>query len=126
MKVRGVRGATTTSSNTQEEILQASQELLTEIVKRNRIEIDDVASIFFSTTPDLNTEFPAVAAREIGFTNAALECLVEMNVQGSLQKCIRILMHINTDLTQQEIQHVYLKDAKSLRVDLSEKQPDRT
>jgi chorismate mutase len=121
MRVRGVRGATTASSNTQEEILQASQELLTEIVNRNGIEIDDVASIFFSTTPDLNTEFPAVAARKLGFTNAALECLVEMNVKGSLQKCIRILMHINTNLSQQEIQHVYLRDAKSLRVDLSEK-----
>lgn len=121
MRVRGVRGATTTSSNTQEGILQASQELLTEIVNRNGIEIDDVASIFFSTTPDLNTEFPAVAARKLGFTNVALECLVEMNVKGSLQKCIRILMHINTNLSQQEIQHVYLRDAKSLRVDLSEK-----
>ena len=118
MKVRGVRGATTSDSNSREDILLAAHDLITGIIETNEIMVDDVASILFSTTADLNAEFPAVAARNLGFTNTALECLVEMNVPGSLARCIRVLMHVNSDKQQKEIRHIYLKNAKSLRADL--------
>lgn len=118
MKVRGVRGATTSDSNSREDILLAAHDLITGIIEANEIMVDDVASILFSTTADLNAEFPAVAARNLGFTNTALECLVEMNVPGSLARCIRVLMHVNSDKQQKEIRHIYLKNAKSLRADL--------
>ena len=118
MKVRGVRGATTSDSNSREDILLAAHDLITGIIEANGIVVDDVASILFSTTADLNAEFPAVAARNLGFTNTALECLVEMNVLGSLARCIRVLMHVNSDKQQKEIRHIYLKNAKSLRADL--------
>ena len=118
MKVRGVRGATTSDSNSREDILLAAHDLITGIIEANGIVVDDVASILFSTTADLNAEFPAVAARNLGFTNTALECLVEMNVPGSLAGCIRVLMHVNSDKQQNEIRHIYLKNAKSLRADL--------
>ena len=118
MKVRGVRGATTSDSNSREDILLAARDLITGIIEANEIVVDDVASILFSTTADLNAEFPAVAARNLGFTNTALESLVEMNVPGSLARCIRVLMHVNSDKQQKEIRHIYLKNAKSLRADL--------
>ena len=118
MKVRGVRGATTSDSNSREDILLAAHDLITGIIEANEIMVDDGASILFSTTADLTAEFPAVAARNLGFTNTALECLVEMNVPGSLARCIRVLMHVNSDKQQKEIRHIYLKNAKSLRADL--------
>ena len=122
MLVRGIRGATTVESNTREEILAAAGELLAAIVQANDLPHDHVASIIFTTTPDLNAEFPAVAARELGWTDVALECLHEMNVPGSLPKCLRILMHVNTERSAAEIQHIYLRGAVVLRRDLVEKQ----
>jgi chorismate mutase len=118
MLVRGIRGATTVESNTREDILAASRELLDEIVRQNEINPDHVASILFSTTADLSAEFPAVAAREAGYTQVALECLTEMNVPGSLARCLRILMHVNTDRGLSEIKHIYLHGARVLRRDL--------
>jgi chorismate mutase len=118
MMVRGIRGATTVPANTREDILSAARELLDEIVRANAIDGDHVASIIFTTTPDLNAEFPAVAAREAGWTHVALECLHEMNVPGSLARCLRILMHVNTDRPAAEIKHVYLHGARVLRRDL--------
>ena len=118
MLVRGIRGATTVDSNTREDILAASRELLEEIIRQNQIDPDFVASIQFSTTPDLTADFPAVAARELGFTQVALECLLEMNVPGSLARCLRILMHVNTERSLAEIKHVYLHGARVLRRDL--------
>ena len=120
MLVRGVRGATTVATNSRDDILEAAHELLRELVRLNEIEPDHVASIIFTTTPDLNAEFPAVAAREAGFTQVALECLHEMNVPGSLPRCLRILIHVNTDRAQHEMTHVYLRDAGALRPDLTE------
>ena len=120
MLVRGVRGATTVATNSRDDILEAAHELLRELVRLNEIEPDHVASIIFTTTPDLNAEFPAVAAREAGFTQVALECLHEMNVPGSLPRCLRILMHVNTDRAQNEMTHVYLRDAGALRPDLTD------
>lgn len=122
MLVRGIRGATTVESNTREDILEAARELLDTIVQANELPHDHVASILFSTTVDLNAEFPAVAARELGWTDVALECVHEMNVPGSLPKCLRILMHVNTDKSPGEIQHIYLRGARVLRRDLVEKQ----
>ncbi len=115
MVIRGVRGATTVPANTREEILDAARELLDTIVRLNGIERGDVASIIFTTTPDLDAEFPAVAAREAGWTDVALECLHEMNVPGALPRCLRVLMHVNSERAQNEITHVYLRDAGVLR-----------
>ncbi len=115
MMIRGIRGATTVPVNTREEILDAARELLDTIVSLNGIERGDVASIIFTTTPDLDAEFPAVAAREAGWTDVALECLHEMNVPGALPRCLRVLMHVNSERAQNEIAHVYLRDAGVLR-----------
>jgi len=122
MMVRGIRGATTVESNSREEILEATRELLAEIVKANAIEHDHVASIIFTTTVDLNAEFPAVAAREDGWTDVALQCMHDMNVAGSLARCVRILMHVNTERSNAELQHIYLRGARRLRADLVERQ----
>ena len=120
MLVRGIRGATTVASNTREEILSATRELLDEMVRTNEVDHDHVASILFTTTVDLNAEFPAVAARDAGWTDVALQCMHEMNVPGSLPKCLRILMHVNTERSAAEINPVDLHGARQLRRDLVE------
>ena len=126
MMMRGIRGATTVTANTREDILEAAAELLDELVRLNEVPRDHVASIIFTTTPDLNAEFPAVAARQAGWTDVALECLHEMNVPGSLQKCLRILMHVNTERAPRELVHVYLRGARALRPDLAARQDGHT
>lgn len=118
MMVRGIRGATTVDENSREAILEAAAELLNEVVRLNAIEHDHVASIMFTATQDLNAEFPAVAARQQGWTDVALECMPEMNVPGSLQRCLRILMHVNTTRAPRDLVHVYLRGARALRPDL--------
>lgn len=119
MLVRGIRGATTANANTREAIFEATTELLTELVSQNQVDRDLVASVLFTTSPDLNADFPAAAARAAGWTDVALMCGHEMNVPGSLQKCIRILMHVNTERSGHEIQHVFLRGARALRPDLA-------
>lgn len=119
-KLRGIRGATTASANTKEAILEASSELLDAIISANDIQRDDIASVFFSATHDLNAEFPAVAARRMGWSHIALECLQEMDVPGSLPMCIRVTMHVNTAKRPDELQFVYLREARALRPDLLE------
>ena len=126
MMVRGIRGATTVDSNTREAVLEASRELLDAIVEANQLDPDHVASVIFSTTPDINAEFPAVAAREAGWTDVALECVLEMNVPGALARCLRILMHVNTERTPSELQHIYLRGARRLRTDLVERAESAT
>lgn len=117
---RGIRGAITVESNTREAILEATRELLGEMVRANDIRREDVASAYFTTTTDLNAEFPAVVARnDFGWTNIALMCGHEMDVPGSLRMCLRILLHVNTDKTQDEICHVYLRGAAVLRPDIA-------
>ncbi len=118
MMVRGIRGATTVEDNSREAILEAAGELLSEIVRLNDLDHDHVASIVFTATQDLNAEFPAVAARQLGWTDVALECMAEMYVPGSLQRCVRILMHVNTTRPAGELVHVYLRGARALRPDL--------
>lgn len=123
MPCRGVRGATTADANTSEAILKATRELLALMIRLNGILPEDVASAIFSTTPDLDAEFPALAARQLNWMHVALMCNHELGVPGSLQKCIRILIHWNTDKAADEIQHVYVKNAANLRPDLSEIPP---
>ncbi|MCH7746389.1 MAG: chorismate mutase [Chloroflexi bacterium] len=115
MKVRGIRGATTAESNTKEAIVQATKELLEELIEANDIEADDVASAIFSTTPDLNAEFPAVAARQLGWTYVALMCGHEMAVPDAQTLCVRVLVLINTEKSPQELSNIYLRGAKNLR-----------
>ena len=116
MQCRGIRGATTVSSNNKESILAASEELLVEMIRANKIEIKDIAAMFFSTTLDLNAEFPAAATRELGWPpNLALFCGHEMNVPTDLPHCLRILMLVNTKKGPEEITHVYLGKAKKLK-----------
>ena len=114
-KVRGVRGATTADSNNRDDILEATTELIRELVKANDIDSDDIASAFFSTTPDLNAAFPATAARHMGWEYVALMSGQEMSVPGGQPRCIRVLLLVNTDKSPKEIQNVYLKDAMNLR-----------
>jgi chorismate mutase len=119
MQCRGIRGATTADSNSREAILEATRELLAEMVRANDVRTEDVASGYFTTTADLNAEFPALTARnDFGWHNVALMCGHEMSVPGSLPMCIRILLHVNTERTQSEICHVYLRGASVLRPDL--------
>lgn len=117
MRLRGIRGATTVGVNTKEAILEATRELLTAIIEANDVKFDDVASVFFSTTPDLNAEFPALAARYLG-PHVALMCTHEMNVPGSLPMCLRVLLHVNTDRKPADIKFIYLRGARALRPDL--------
>ncbi len=123
MLCRGVRGATTVSSNSREEILTGTRQLLALMIRQNGIEPTDVGSAIFSSTVDLNAEFPALAARQLGWLDVPLLCTHEVDVPGSLRMCVRILAHWNTDKPQDEIQHVYIKDAVKLRPDLSDLPP---
>ena len=114
-EVRAIRGATTSPSNSSEEILAATTEMLDLITKENSLKVDDIISAFFTTTQDLNAEFPPVAARKMGWVNVALMCSHEMKVPGALQKCIRVMVHVNTDKNSTDIVNVYLRDAVNLR-----------
>ncbi|NJK78842.1 MAG: chorismate mutase [Chloroflexaceae bacterium] len=112
---RGVRGATTATANTREAILEATRDLLAHIIAANAMEPDDVASAILTTTPDLDAEFPALAARQLGWTHVALLCGHDMQVPGALTQCIRILIHWNTTKRADEIVHVYVRGAEVLR-----------
>ena len=119
MAVRGIRGATPVSQNSKDAIVEAAKELLSTMIEANDIEQDDVASAIFTTTPDLTAEFPAVGARQLGWTSVPLLCGHEMGVPGSLPLCLRILLHVNTEKSPREITHVYIRGARVLRPDLS-------
>ena len=123
MPCRGVRGATTVQKNDREEILKATRQLVALMVRRNNIDKYDVASAIFSTTPDLDAEFPALAARQLGWLDVPLLCGHEIAVPGALTHCVRVLVHWNTDIPQREIQHIYIRDAVRLRPDLSKLPP---
>lgn len=117
VRCRGIRGATTCEANTREAILAATRELLEQLIERNGIHPDDIASAIFTTTTDLDAEFPAVAARALGWTDTALLCGHEMHVPGSLRSCVRVLVLWNTERRADEVVHVYIKGAKNLRPD---------
>jgi len=116
--VRGIRGAVNVDKNEKELIIKETKNLLINIIKANKLETEDICSIFFTMTPDLNAVFPAMAARELGWKHVPMLCAVEIDVKDSMPLCIRVLLHINTDLKQNEIKHVYLKEAQKLRNDL--------
>jgi chorismate mutase len=123
MMIRGVRGATTVEADTKDEILTATRQLLALMIRVNQIQSEDVASALFSVTADLNAEFPALAARQLGWLEVPMLCTHELSVPGSLPKCIRILVHWNTEKTQSQIQHVYIREAVRLRPDLCKLPP---
>jgi len=119
MQCRGVRGATTVDSNSRDEILTVTRQLLALMIRLNDIQPEDVASAVFSATHDLNAEFPALAARQLGWLDVPLLCTNEMDVPGALARCIRVLVNWNTEKSQGDITHVYIKEAVRLRPDLS-------
>ncbi len=117
MLCRGVRGATTVDEDTPEAILKATRELLALIIRLNGIRPEEVASAFFTTTQDVVSQYPALAARQLGWLDVPLLCGHEMAVPDGLPRCIRVLIHWNTDKPQSAIHHVYLREARSLRPD---------
>ncbi|MFA4885689.1 MAG: chorismate mutase [Desulfotomaculaceae bacterium] len=117
--LRGIRGAITVERNEAAEIAAATRELIEAITKENSLDTEDIASVIFTVTSDLDAEFPASAVREMGWRYIPLLCANEINVPGSLGRCIRVLIHVNTEKSQKDIKHVYLKGAAVLREDLS-------
>jgi chorismate mutase len=120
MRVRGIRGATQIDTDNPERIVDSVSELLTQMLAVNQIEVEDLISIIFTSTPDLTSEFPAVAARKIGLGNVPLLCSVEINVPNSLPRVVRVLIHAHLDRQLTEVKHVYLKGATVLRKDLAQ------
>ncbi|MGB9866976.1 MAG: chorismate mutase [Bacillota bacterium] len=120
MPLRGVRGAITVPANDAQFIERCTQELLQAAIQRNHIRLEDIAAILFAVTPDLNAAFPASAARKLGMERVALLDFTSPAVEGALERVVRMLLLWNTELSQQEIHHVYLGDAAKLRPDLCE------
>ncbi len=119
-RVRGIRGATTVERNTADAVVEATRELLGAMVERNGVRAEDIASAWFTTTRDLDAEFPAAAARRwLGWDHVALMCGHEMDVFGALPSCLRIMLHVNTTRRQDEIRHVYMHGATVLRPDVA-------
>lgn len=117
-RVRGIRGATTVDANERSAIIDASRELVTHMLEANEVDTEEIASVIFTVTLDLDAEFPAVGGRLAGLGHVPLLCATEIGVPGSQPRCLRVLMHVNTRKSQAEIRHIYLKDAVSLRPDL--------
>ena len=116
--VRGIRGATTVEHNDAGEIREATKELLIKILEENQLTTEDLISAVFTLSSDLNADFPASSAREIGWQLVPLLCATEIPVPGSLPRCIRVLLHVNTERSQKEIRHIFLREAVNLRKDL--------
>ena len=113
--VRAIRGATTADQNSEDAIIDATAELLLELINANNLKDSDVISAFFTTTFDLNAQFPAVAARKIGWTDVALMCAHEISVPNAQSRCIRVMIHINSNRSADQINNIYLKEATNLR-----------
>lgn len=120
MAVRAVRGAVQADADRRDEILAATAELVAEVMSRNGLTTDDVISVLFTTTPDLTAEFPALAARKLGFHAVPLLCAAEIAVPHALPRVIRLMAHVETDLPRDRIQHVYLRGATALRLDIAQ------
>lgn len=118
LMVRGLRGATTVEEDTAAQVTERSQELIREVMARNELVEDDIVSIVFTATPDVTSIFPATAIRDIGFGAVPLLCAAEIAVPGSMPRCIRVLLHVYTARSRDEIHHVYLHGAQGLRDDL--------
>ncbi|MGY2874864.1 chorismate mutase [Marmoricola sp. URHA0025 HA25] len=119
MSVRAVRGATQLVSDTREEMLDRVAEMVTEVMAANRLDVDDFISVIFTATSDLVAEFPAYAARQLGFGEVPLLCARELEIEASMPRVVRMLAHVETDLPRAEITHVYLHGAAMLRTDLT-------
>ncbi len=119
MYCRGIRGATTVEHNTKEDIFEATTDLLRAIVQKNELILEDITSVIFTVTADLDADFPALAARKLGWTEVPLLCTREIPVPGSLGMCVRVLLHVNTLRSAAEMQHIYQRKAVVLRPDIS-------
>ncbi|HEY5989428.1 MAG TPA: chorismate mutase [Streptosporangiaceae bacterium] len=120
MAVRAIRGAVQVDANGRAAVLDATTELVTEVMTRNGLIPDEVISVVFTATPDLTAEFPALAARKIGFQDVPLLCATEIDVPGAMPRVVRLLMHVESDLPRRELQHVYLRGAAALRLDIAQ------
>jgi len=118
--VRAVRGAVQISGNDRDEILAGTTELVTEVMSRNELSTDDVISVLFTATPDLTAEFPALAARKLGFQEVPLLCASELDVPAAMPRVVRLMMHIETSKPRSALQHVYLRGASALRLDIAQ------
>ena len=118
MAVRAVRGATQIEQDDRQEVLDATTELLTAVLERNELEPEDLISVVFTATPDVRSEFPAYAARQMGITDVPLLCASEIDVPGAMPRVLRLLAHVDTDLPRSAVRHVYLRGAAALRTDL--------
>ena len=117
--VRGIRGAVRAKENTRQAILEATRKLLKRVAEQNEIQPDDIASILLTATVDLNADFPAYAVREMGWTRVPVLCAQEIEVPDSMTRLIRVLLHVNTSKSQDEIKHQYLGETRNLRPDFS-------
>ncbi|MBF9134510.1 chorismate mutase [Plantactinospora sp. S1510] len=120
MALRAIRGATQVEANERELILEATTELVTEVMTRNELMIDDVVSVLFTTTSDLTAEFPAAAARKLGFGEVPMLCASEIDVPGALPRVVRLMAYAETERTRGDIRHVYLRGAVALRRDIAQ------
>ena len=120
MPVRAIRGAVQVDANRREDIIEATAELVAEVMDRNDLATDDVISVLFTATPDLTAEFPALAARKTGFHDVPLLCATEIDMPGAMPRVVRLLMHIETDRPRSELRHVYLRGAAALRLDIAQ------
>ena len=120
MAVRAVRGAVQVAGDDRAEILAGTTDLVTEVMTRNELTTDDVISVIFTATPDLTAEFPALAARKLGFQEVPLLCASELSVPGAMPRVVRLMMHVETSKPRSAIQHVYLRGAAALRLDIAQ------
>ncbi len=120
MAVRAIRGAVQVDANEREAILEGTTELVTEVMARNGLVTDDVISVIFTATADLTAEFPALAARKIGFQDVPLLCGTEIAVPSAMPRVVRLLMHVETSQPRSAVQHVYLRGAAALRLDIAQ------
>ena len=120
MGVLAVRGATQVDADDRDQILAATAELVTEVMTRNALSTDDVISVIFTATPDLTAEFPALAARKLGFHDVPLLCASEIDVPHALPRVIRLMAHLQIDRPRSDVQHVYLRGAAALRIDIAQ------
>ncbi len=120
MAVRAIRGAIQVGADDRQEILDGTAELVTQVMERNGLTTDQVISVIFSATPDLRAEFPALAARSLGFQEVPLLCCTEIAVPVAMPRVVRLMMHVETALARQQIQHVYLRGAAALRLDIAQ------
>lgn len=120
MAVRAVRGAIQVDADERDQVLEATTELLTEVISRNHLTTDNLISVIFTVTPDIRSEFPAYAARQMGITDVPLLCAREIDVPGAMPRVLRLLAHVETRLPRSAVRHVYLRGAAGLRTDLQQ------